>query len=202
MLNVKTCFRMGSFTSMPKINPTADADDDDVDYPRERIALAPFLEKCAQNLNQGPPIPRQWRHKADGYGRLTSFPFQESESIRVFQWNALSQALGTGNDNFVKCPPKALDWRTRRFRMLEEIARHSADVICLQEVDHFGFFRKSLASLGYVGHFTPKPDSPCLYLAENAGPDGCAIFFKKDKFELVKLDSRVLEVWQVQSNQV
>ena len=86
--------------------------------------------------------------------------------------------------------------------MIEEIARHNADVICLQEIDHFSFFRKALATLGYVGHFTPKPDSPCLYLADNSGPDGCAIFYKKDKFDLVTLDSRVLEVWNVQSNQV
>ena len=86
--------------------------------------------------------------------------------------------------------------------MIEEIARHNADVICLQEIDHFNFFRKALATLGYVGHFTPKPDSPCLYLADNSGPDGCAIFYKKDKFDLVTLDSRVLEVWNVQSNQV
>lgn len=126
----------------------------------------------------------------------------KAETIRVFQWNALSQALGTGNDNFVKCPPSALDWKTRRFRMLEEIARHNADVICLQEIDHFNFLRKSLAALGYVGHFTPKPDSPCLYLPNNSGPDGCAIFYKKDKFDCVKIDSRVLEVWKVQSNQV
>ena len=41
-------------------------------------------------------------------------------------------ALGTKNDNFVRCPKSALDWKTRRFRMLEEIARHDADVICLQ----------------------------------------------------------------------
>ena len=151
----------------------------------------------------------------------------ESETLRVFQWNALSQgrkiffviffhvkftnqtfffreiaALGTGNDNFVRCPDKALEWRTRRFRMLEEIVRHNADVVCLQEIDHFRFFRKSLAALGYTGHFTPKPDSPCLYLPDNAGPDGCAIFYKRDKFDLVQLDSRILEVWKVQSNQV
>ena len=111
-------------------------------------------------------------------------------------------ALGTGNDNFVKCPAKALDWRTRRFRMLEEIVRHNADVICLQEVDHFRFFRKSLNALGYSGHFTPKPDSPCLYLPENAGPDGCAIFYKRDKFDFIQQNNRILEVWKVQSNQV
>ncbi len=112
-------------------------------------------------------------------------------------------ALGTKNDNFVRCPPSALQWRTRRFRMLEEIARHDADVVCLQEVDHFEFLRKSLAPLGYEGRFVPKPDSPCLYLQENTGPDGCAIFYKADKFERVgAASSRVIEVWNVESNQV
>ena len=42
--------------------------------------------------------------------------------------------MGTKNDNFVRCPKSALDWKTRRFRMLEEIARHDADVICLQVI--------------------------------------------------------------------
>ena len=72
----------------------------------------------------------------------------------------------------------------------------------LQEIDHFNFFQRALGSLGYQGHFVSKPDSPCLYLPENSGPDGCAIFFKRDKFDLQKLDSRVIEVWRVQSNQV
>jgi nocturnin len=111
-------------------------------------------------------------------------------------------ALGTKNDNFVRCPASALQWRTRRFRMLEEIARHDADVICLQEVDHFEFLRKSLSALGYEGRFFPKPDSPCLYLQENTGPDGCAIFYKTDRFELTRSESRVIEVWNVESNQV
>merc|ERR1719244_1140600 len=30
----------------------------------------------------------------------------------------------------------------------------------------------------------PKPDSPCIYLEDNNGPDGCAIFFKSDQFVL------------------
>jgi len=50
--------------------------------------------------------------------------------------------------------------------------------------------------------FVPKPDSPCIYLESNNGPDGCAIFFKADKFELLSEASKVLEVWKVQSNQV
>jgi nocturnin len=50
-------------------------------------------------------------------------------------------ALGTQSDNLTRCHSKALDWKTRRFRMLEEIARHNPDIICLQEVDNFEFLR-------------------------------------------------------------
>lgn len=54
----------------------------------------------------------------------------------------------------------------------------------------------------YEGYFVAKPDSPCLYIEENNGPDGCAIFFKRDKFQLNNYAARILQVWRVQSNQV
>lgn len=195
---------MGSFTSQPKIIPAGDAQDTDVEYPQGREELKVFLAKCVEQLGDLPaPIERNWRKTTENAITNPSLKGEaESETFRVFQWNVLSQTLGTKNDNFVKCPPEALNWRTRRYRMLEEIARHDPDVVCLQEVDHFRFLRKSLAALGYQGHFFPKPDSPCLYLPENAGPDGCAVFFKKDKFDLVGKETRVIEVWCVQSNQV
>ena len=72
----------------------------------------------------------------------------------------------------------------------------------MQEVDHFEFLRRSLSALGYEGRFFPKPDSPCLYLDENTGPDGCAVFYKADRFEMTRSESRVIEVWGVESNQV
>lgn len=72
----------------------------------------------------------------------------------------------------------------------------------LQEVDHFKFLQSMLATQDYEGIFYPKPDSPCLYITENNGPDGCALFYKKNKFDLVNYDTRILEVWRVQSNQV
>ena len=111
-------------------------------------------------------------------------------------------ALGTKNDQFVKCDPLALDWTTRRWRIIEEAIRYDPDIICLQEVDHFKMIKKALCSIGYHGRFVPKPDSPCLYLEDNNGPDGSAIFYKKEKFELISKSSRALEVWGVKSNQV
>lgn len=59
-----------------------------------------------------------------------------------------------------------------------------------------------LGTQGYAGVFFPKPDSPCLYLPGNNGPDGCAIFYRSDKFDFLKMETRILEVWRVQSNQV
>lgn len=74
--------------------------------------------------------------------------------------------------------------------------------ISMQEVDHFKFLQTVLGSQNYAGIFFPKPDSPCLYIEQNNGPDGCAIFYKRDKLQLLGYDTRILEVWRVQSNQV
>lgn len=35
--------------------------------------------------------------------------------------------------------------------------------------------------------FCPKFKSPCLVQAEHFGPDGCAIFWRKDKFQIVNM---------------
>ena len=75
--------------------------------------------------------------------------------------------------------------------------------LCPPQVDHFPLIERALSSLGYTGHFVAKPDSPCIYLPSNSGPDGCALFYKKDQWQMVgQLQSRILEVWHVQSNQV
>ena len=50
--------------------------------------------------------------------------------------------------------------------------------------------------------FVAKPDSPCIYMEGNSGPDGCAIFYRGDKFSCESWHSRVLQVWRVESNQV
>lgn len=100
------------------------------------------------------------------------------------------------------CPDEALTWDVRKYQILQEIIQNNPDVICLQEVDHFKFLQSMLKTQNYEGIFFPKPDSPCLYIKENNGPDGCAIFYKRNKYEVINCATRVLEVWRVQSNQV
>ena len=50
--------------------------------------------------------------------------------------------------------------------------------------------------------FCPKPDSACCYVDDNNGPDGCAVLYRTDKFDLVRADSKVLTAWQAATNQV
>ena len=64
------------------------------------------------------------------------------------------------------------------------------------------FLEHILECVGYNGFFVPKPDSPCLYVDNNNGPDGCAVFIRVSMFEVVQSVTRTLSVWGVASNQV
>ena len=93
----------------------------------------------------------------------------------------------------MRCPDAALTWNKRRLRLLEGILLVEPDVLCLQEVDHYAFFKQTLQALGYTGVFFPKPDSPALYTAHSNGPDGCAVFYNTAKLDLLKNDNIVLK---------
>lgn len=179
--------------------PNGDTQDEELDVPPEATPTS-LLELCRDHLMGRPPLLRRGFARASPDGK--ALEGGSNAAIRVMQWNILSQSLGLENDNFVACPEEALQWSTRRFRLLEEMLVHKPDILCLQEVDHFHFLQKTLGRVGYTGTFFPKPDSPCIYLDGNNGPDGCAIFYNRAKFTHVRTETRVLEVWGIQSNQV
>ncbi|KAK6627434.1 hypothetical protein RUM44_009911 [Polyplax serrata] len=190
--------RMGSFSSTAKIENTDSADDDvcETFHPTNHSKLLNRCREEIQSMGRPPLLDRKILSiKGEPVPTKRSF-------LRMLQWNILSQTLGVSNDNFVKTPPESLDWRTRRFYILQEIIQNNPDVICLEEVDHFKFLESALKSIGYAGKFFPKPDSPCLYVEGNNGPDGAALFYRTSKFELMSWATRILEVWHVQSNQV
>jgi len=168
-------------------------------------SLQSLAKRCEEMGKEGGRfLKREMRKVVPQHTDTTNTNVKNNQPvIRVFQWNQLSQSLGTQNDNFVACPPSALEWSTRRWRILAEILRHGPHIICLQEVDHMDLLERALDSVGYSGHFLPKPDSPCLYLPHNTGPDGCAIFYRRDTFSLLREPApRVIQVWGVNSNQV
>lgn len=208
--------RMGSFTSAPKYL-NEDVLDSDVSLP-QNISRQELLQFCQKQNEPHSMFKRSFRklkkssddsfacgmkarklmNVSKACSEYTCNPFY----LRIFQWNLLSQALGQYNDHFINCPEAALEWHNRRFHIIEEIIEYCPDIICLQEVDHFNFLKYILGTQGYVGTFFPKPDSPCIYIDGNNGPDGCAIFYRKSKFDLISRECRILEIWRVQSNQV
>ncbi|CAI5784352.1 Hypothetical predicted protein [Podarcis lilfordi] len=156
-----------------------------------------LLEECQVVLQKRPA-----RFQRDFVNLRTSFS-RSHRPIRVMQWNILAQALGEGKDNFIQCPREALRWEERKCLILEEILAYQPDILCLQEVDHyFDTFQPLLSRLGYQCTFFPKPWSPCLDVECNNGPDGCALFFLKDRFTLVNSTNIRLTAMKLKTNQV
>ncbi|CAJ1880431.1 unnamed protein product [Sphenostylis stenocarpa] len=117
----------------------------------------------------------------DADGRMTS-----SESFTVLSYNILSDAYAS-NDLYSYCPSWALSWPYRRQNLLREIVGYRADIICLQEVqsDHYEeFFSPELDKHGYYGLYKRKTIE--VYSGNINTIDGCATFFRRDRFSHVK----------------
>ncbi|XP_010267941.1 PREDICTED: carbon catabolite repressor protein 4 homolog 1-like isoform X2 [Nelumbo nucifera] len=85
------------------------------------------------------------------------------------------------------CPRWALTWEYRRENLLREIVGYEADILCLQEVqsDHFmNFFEPELKKRGYSVIYKKKKDQ--LYTRNGSITDGCATFFRRDRFKEIK----------------
>lgn len=87
------------------------------------------------------------------------------------------------------CPSWALNWEYRKGLIIKEIRTYEADVITLQEVETEQFrtlFQPELKQLGYAGIFEAKSRAKTMGEEERKYVDGCAIFWKVDKFDMDK----------------
>lgn len=109
-----------------------------------------------------------------------------SGTFTVLSYNVLSDLYAT-SDMYSYCPPWALSWPYRRQNLLREIVGYRPDILCLQEVqsDHFEeFFAPELEKHGYTAVYKKKTTE--LYTGTAYAIDGCATFFRRDRFSLVK----------------
>ncbi|WOL15232.1 carbon catabolite repressor protein [Canna indica] len=107
-------------------------------------------------------------------------------NFSVLSYNILSDAVAT-NELYSYCPTWALSWPYRRQNLLQEIIGYHADILCLQEVqnDHFEeFFGPELEKHGYQAVFSKCSSE--VYDGKPNTLDGCATFFRRDRFSLVK----------------
>ncbi|CAG2217460.1 CCR4 [Mytilus edulis] len=87
------------------------------------------------------------------------------------------------------CPSWALNWDFRKKGIMDEIKHYGADIICLQEVEtdqFYNFFLPDLKAIGYDGIFSAKSRARTMTESERKHVDGCAIFYRTNKFTLVK----------------
>lgn len=112
-------------------------------------------------------------------------------TFKVISYNMLAPIYAT-KQIFRYCEMFQLDWNYRRNNLLREIVDYNADIICLQEIqsNHFeDFFQPNLVERGYDGIFKAKTREGFLAdpkVAREKQIDGCAIFYKKDRFALLE----------------
>ncbi len=86
-------------------------------------------------------------------------------------------------------PSWALTWDYRKEFILQEVMSYSADVCCLQEVDmeqYEDYFLHHLSQQDYEGVFYPKSRARTMRDEEKRRVDGCAIFYKATKYQLIE----------------
>jgi len=97
----------------------------------------------------------------------------------VFSWNALSPKYCTLR-KFPHLQPDYANWECRRTAIMSEVLFYEPDIVCLQEIeadDYAEYFDKVFAAAGYCGLYDKKKHDYII--------DGCATFYKRERFELV-----------------
>ncbi|KAF9010749.1 Endonuclease/exonuclease/phosphatase [Cyathus striatus] len=110
------------------------------------------------------------------------------ETFTVLCYNILCERYATER-LYGYTPSWALAWEYRRELILAEVAGSQADFLCLQEVSIFQYeeyFAKRLGAQGYEGVHWPKGRYKTLSETDRRTVDGCAVFYKANRYQLVE----------------
>ena len=114
------------------------------------------------------------------------------------QFNILADGLSGKDKNkggFTEAPTESLDWDYRKTRIVEETQRHLCngkppDIIAMEEVDHYhDFLEPTMRDLGYDSQFVKKRNSACKNSLDPTLEDGCALFWRRDIFSVVAMET-------------
>lgn len=146
---------------------------------RGGIGLIAF---CRENNTVYPmPIERLWLLQAHNLGY--------TETVKVGTYNILSPRCGTSK-NFPFLPSCILQPDFRNDSILQEIVSYNVDILCVQEMElhqYKNFFSGQLETrCCYDSVFFPKSRIKHVQTSERGAVDGCAIFWKKNTFQLVE----------------
>lgn len=126
------------------------------------------------------------------------FKLSREPEFTVISYNVLCDRM-VSKGMFPSSPEIALDWQYRRELILRQLLEFNADIIALQELEfqHFEeFFKLELGHLGnYESIFEPKSRARYMDNQKRRRVDGCAIFYKRNRFKL--LQRHLLEFNQI-----
>lgn len=110
------------------------------------------------------------------------------ESFNILSYNILCDKYAT-QAMYGYTPSWALAWEYRKEFILQEVVSYAADICCLQEVDaeqYEDYLSHHLSQQDYEGIWWPKSRARTMRDEEKRKVDGCATFFKSNKFSLIE----------------
>ncbi|KAK4756379.1 hypothetical protein SAY87_006506 [Trapa incisa] len=118
-------------------------------------------------------VVRQWI-EAD-----TSISSQDK--FTVASYNILGDRNASKHrDLYSNIPSSYINWGRRKRVICEELMEWDPDIICLQEVDRYFDLSEDLRRGGYAGSYKKRTGDSA---------DGCAIFWKSNKFHVLQAES-------------
>lgn len=141
---------------------------------RKRMMRSPLptdlLERVLvpTNLGASPDAHRQTRQELQARVAHDS----ALSPFLILQFNALADQL---SEAFPLVDRAYLKWEHRFPLIVEEVTRFAPSIVCMEEIDRYSELAETLGEDGYDGIFLPKAP----------GRDGCALFVKRHRFQLV-----------------
>uniref|UniRef100_A0A1J3JBG8 Carbon catabolite repressor protein 4-like protein 6 n=1 Tax=Noccaea caerulescens TaxID=107243 RepID=A0A1J3JBG8_NOCCA len=142
---------------------------------KNQLSRPPPQRSFRQRPRSKPSDYREWEY-------AKTAPPPGSEKFVVLSYNILADYLA--NDHwrnlYFHIPRNMLSWGWRKSKIVFELGLWSADIMCLQEVDKFQDLEEDLKLRGYSGIWKMRTGNAV---------DGCAIFWRSNRFKLVHEES-------------
>ncbi|KAG7195003.1 Glucose-repressible alcohol dehydrogenase transcriptional effector [Scheffersomyces spartinae] len=140
------------------------------------------------------PNPRLW-YQVEEDGEIVEPATEDiqigdvkGESFTLMSYNTLCHHYATPK-LYKYTPSWALDWEYRRNKLKEDVLKYKTDIVCMQEVEtktYHDFWVPLMLQFGYKGVFYSKTRSKTMSEVDSKKVDGCATFYKSDKFSLLQ----------------
>jgi len=142
---------------------------------QNQMSRPPPQQSFRQRPRSKPSDYREWEY-------AKTPPSPGSEKFVVLSYNILADYLA--NDHwrslYFHIPRNMLSWGWRKSKLVFELSLWSADIMCLQEVDKFQDLEEEMKHRGY---------SAIWKMRTGNAVDGCAIFWRSNRFKLVHEES-------------